>query len=370
MRAKDSVRAAIVQQRSGDVFRTLLGYHLQRVLYDNRYEGGAAVAQLSWAERLKALDAVAPSTIPHVVGTDVLRTQHYFMRAAVVGNTNVDESPGYVESVLKRTWLGDAPKNEGPLTFYEPKMVDLASYTCGKDWVVVAKNEVPTDTNTGVLVAWRVDNAAHARVYEALMAPAFFESLRTQQQLGYVVQLVTYSRQGTRKVFVDEDAFVLALVQSAEFDYVKVVSEIRAFIKGFGRVLANVSADDYATAVRGVVAALQAPPESLADEFDRLWADVMDFSAFPRGRTTRRFDLAFAVNATTQAALVARYNKTFGDPASTNHVTILSLPSKTDVAYNDLVTEVKASLRLPNVMAADDTDQWQVRCGLVDRPRG
>jgi len=116
---------------------------------------------------------------------------------------------------------------------------------------VVLRVQLPVGVETEVMLG----------LLSSVLAPKFFEVLRTQQQLGYVVQLGS----STSSKF----AYLVAVVQS-EFPPDYVCSRIDAFFEEhLAFVEAALTEEEFLACRLGLLSELQAEPKNLAEELGR-----------------------------------------------------------------------------------------------------
>jgi secreted Zn-dependent insulinase-like peptidase len=140
-------------------------------------------------------------------------------------------------------------------------------------------------------------DAAHMQLVRQILQPLFFDRLRTERQLGYVVSVFPLAlRTLEGSVFV---------VQSPTTNEQQLMQEIDQFLV----LQQDVLADKLAENQRALVHRLQEPPRSLAEQADRLWESVLvDDVQF-----SRRQELAAAVAAVTPESLLAYYRQSMLD---------------------------------------------------------
>lgn len=140
-------------------------------------------------------------------------------------------------------------------------------------------------------------DAAHMQLARQILQPLFFDRLRTERQLGYVVSVAPLAlRTLEGSVFV---------VQSPNTDESQLMQEIDQFLV----LQQDVIADKLHENQLALVHRLQEPPRSLAEQADRFWESVLiDDRQFDR-----REKLAAAVAAVTPESLLAFYRQSMLD---------------------------------------------------------
>jgi len=112
------------------------------------------------------------------------------------------------------------------------------------------------------------DWAARARygLLAHMLRPAYFDSLRTEQQLGYVVAAVPWTRLNTPGI-----AFV---VQSPVVSAGALTRRTQAFLETFNQRLETMDASEFEAQREGLLAKLLERDKNLADRARRLWGDL------------------------------------------------------------------------------------------------
>lgn len=132
-----------------------------------------------------------------------------------------------------------------------------------------------------------INDTAHMKLLQQILQPAFFASLRTEKQLGYIVSVFSMpirDLEGT--VFV---------VQSPSADEAQIVKEIDEFLTGYADVLTKNLAENKQSLMRE----LTKPARNLAEQADFYWESILlEDEGFDR-----RQQLATAVSGITEASL-------------------------------------------------------------------
>ncbi|WP_111640344.1 insulinase family protein [Marinimicrobium alkaliphilum] len=142
-------------------------------------------------------------------------------------------------------------------------------------------------------------DTAHMRLLQQIVQPAFYNELRTEKQLGYVVALWNMPLRDLQgKMFV---------IQSPDTPEAELIEEIEAFLKSQREhVLAGLVLNQQA-----MVRDLREPAQSLAEQSGRYWDSlVLGDVSF-----ARRDQLADAVAAVTPESLLAYYEAVLLQPA-------------------------------------------------------
>ncbi|OEY65036.1 insulinase family protein [Marinobacter sp. X15-166B] len=157
-----------------------------------------------------------------------------------------------------------------------------------------------THPDTGYTLYLQGDNSGFAerarfRLLKQLTSAPFFETLRTQQQLGYLVYATSFEM-----LEVPALAFV---VQSPEATAEQIDEAVTAFAERFEASLAALSADDLRREQQAVVSNLLKQDQQLGDISGRYWREIdRDNQAFDS-----REQLADAVRQVTKEQLLATY---------------------------------------------------------------
>ncbi|CAK9065940.1 unnamed protein product [Durusdinium trenchii] len=151
-----------------------------------------------------------------------------------------------------------------PSTMQELKTIEEAAVPSGRTlWNLESTDK--DDPNHAVVAKWQlsrgVREACFLQIVNKILSPKFFDILRTQQQLGYVVGMGI----GPSTHF----NFLTAQVQT-EFppDYVR--SRIDAFFEEHFKWLEEgLEEEEFQTCLKGALSELQMKPKNLSEEFGR-----------------------------------------------------------------------------------------------------
>ena len=147
-----------------------------------------------------------------------------------------------------------------------------------------------------------IEEQARMRLLAQLMGADFFHELRTQQQLGYVVQGMYYP-------LVKVPGMVF-LVQSPTHDVSGIDDSMQQFFGSFAKSLASMPAETFEEHRATLLLQLRETPKSLAEQGGEWWSDISDrYLAFDR-----RQQLIAAVQGLSQKAMADYYWKTFLAP--------------------------------------------------------
>jgi nardilysin len=142
--------------------------------------------------------------------------------------------------------------------------------------LVVSEPSLNPDEHTTVVVVYyqfssefSVEVAAIAEVVADLMSEPFFDSLRTEEQLGYSV------RCGSR--YTNGSVGFEFMVQSSNEAAEKLVIRIEKFINHFfDKEIKSMSEEEYADQLDALLESLVEPPTSLAAEAKELWSEITE----------------------------------------------------------------------------------------------
>lgn len=161
------------------------------------------------------------------------------------------------------------------------------------DWPV----DHPDTAYIGYLQGRNNSDAERARylLLGQILASPFYDSLRTQQQLGYIVFATPFPLMDTPGL-----AFV---VESPKADATTIDNQVRQFLAGYAGTLATMPAATFAQQKTAVITNLRQKPKRLGDVTERYWGDIDEEPV----RFDRRERLIKAVSALTQADLITLY---------------------------------------------------------------
>lgn len=142
-----------------------------------------------------------------------------------------------------------------------------------------------------------IDDAAHMMLVRQTLQPAFYNHLRTEKQLGYVVAAIA------APVLNLEGS--LLVVQSPTTTEEKIVREIDLFLDEQQSQLS----EDFSTNQQSLIRKLREPARSLQEQGERYWNAIINYDE----SFTRRLDLAEAVSRITPESLDKYYRAVFMD---------------------------------------------------------
>lgn len=142
-----------------------------------------------------------------------------------------------------------------------------------------------------------VDDAAHMMLARQLLQPAFYNQLRTEKQLGYVVAALAAPLLNLENS--------LLVVQSPSATEEKIIQEVDLFLDEQHAQLA----EDFITNQQSLIKKLREPARSLKEQGERYWNAMTTYD----NQFSRRLDLAEAVARITPESLDHFYRAVFMD---------------------------------------------------------
>ena len=97
---------------------------------------------------------------------------------------------------------------------------------------------------------------------------SFYNSLRTQQQLGYIVYSGARSRDGILSLTLT--------VQSAVVDGAELTRRVEAFVENSVKDLVDISDEEFESYKEGIAVRKLEPDQRLTDQAGRFWAEIME----------------------------------------------------------------------------------------------
>lgn len=136
-------------------------------------------------------------------------------------------------------------------------------------------------------------DTAHMKLLQQMLQPAFFDRLRTEKQLGYIVSVFPMPiRNLEGMVFV---------VQSPAADEAQIVQEIDSFLTDYAKALGKNLAENKQSLVRD----LKKPARTLTEQADIYWESIL----LEDEEFDRRQQIAAAVAGVTEASLNNYYQR-------------------------------------------------------------
>ncbi|CAM9437472.1 unnamed protein product [Ectocarpus fasciculatus] len=183
------------------------------------------------------------------------------------GNLRKEDVPRYMEGI--RRWLNPTPlpKDKRP----ETKVVRLPQTPKGCGSLLRRPEEDESNENSAVQMLFQVsdrslESQVLARVLMATIEEPFYDSLRTKQQLGYMVFSGVSSVEGVR--------FMYLTVQSAERSAPYLTDRCLEFVQEFRQQLVDLTPDKLSDFVQGLVSHKLEPDHRLSSEVYRNWGEI------------------------------------------------------------------------------------------------
>lgn len=205
-------------------------------------------------ELVEAFDAsISRESIRNIV-SEMFSTCH--AEALVMGNETAQDALDLVKKLETSLGLKCALK--------ELPRFEEAQLPAGRTlWMLDSTDK--DDPNHAVILKWQFPKSVEVSVrlllIGKLLSSKFFDVLRTQQQLGYIVGMGTAPSQSF--------TYIVAQVQS-EFDPAFVRSRVDAFFdEHFAWLEDGVKEEEFQTCLRGVLSELKMKPKNLSEEFGR-----------------------------------------------------------------------------------------------------
>jgi secreted Zn-dependent insulinase-like peptidase len=273
-----------------------------------------------------------PATLASILAgltlADLRRFQHERLHShSALGlmHGNVDET-----SVREMLSTVDAhlSLSEVPLTLPRVEKIDRG-----------LRYEVPVDHQDASMVLYvqndepGVEATARSSFAVQLIRAPYFTSLRTNQQLGYVVA-------ATSRSFRDQGG-VAFIVQSPVASPQALEAATRSFVQGQVAAIEAMPEDEFEGARQGLISRLTEKDKSLAARTQRYWSDI-DLQAFEFDTRARS---AEAVAALTRADMV-EYIRTLGNKMRTARLIVYN-SGKFDASPvdGDLINDIEAFKR-------------------------
>lgn len=177
---------------------------------------------------------------------------------------------------------------------------------------IVEEMAIPHDDSAIVIYMQAEDDSLQSRatinLLATLLSTPFFDTLRTQQQLGYIVNA------GTMPI-LDVNGLAM-MIESPVADPLVLEARINAFLGDYATTLENLSPDMFNDIRNGLVNDLRSMPKRLDALSGRYWGDIV----LEQFNTDSSFQMADAVAALTQQQIVDYYREHVADPSATRVV--------------------------------------------------
>jgi secreted Zn-dependent insulinase-like peptidase len=171
---------------------------------------------------------------------------------------------------------------------------------------VVQELEIEHDDSAIVLYFQGADDSLATRatvnLLGAIMRAPFYDALRTEQQLGYIVNA------GSMPI-LNTNALALT-IESPVADPLRLEASIDAFLESYATDLAALDPATFDGIKAGLVTELRQPPQRLNSLSARYWSDIL-IEEYAEDSTLKMAD---AIDAVTLGEVVAWYSERVLDP--------------------------------------------------------
>ena len=155
----------------------------------------------------------------------------------------------------------------------------MKDFTSGSDSTTASgylvKHEEPNveDDNSAVIFYFQMPSrelgdAVLVELLSEAIEQSFYNSLRTQQQLGYIVYSGARSRDGILSLTLT--------VQSAVVDGAELTRRVEAFVENAVNDLINISDEEFESYKEGIAVRKLEPDQRLTEQAGRFWAEIME----------------------------------------------------------------------------------------------
>jgi insulysin len=173
---------------------------------------------------------------------------------------------------------------------------------------IVQELDIPHDDSAIVIYVQGEDDALETRATITLLATLlrtpFYDTLRTEQQLGYIVNA------GSLPILKTNG--LVMYIESPNADPLRLEASIDAFLADYAGDLATLDADVFAATKAGLVTDLRQPPQRLNSLSARYWADILT----EEYEVDSTLQMADAIEALTLADVSAWYNARVATPGA------------------------------------------------------
>jgi insulysin len=173
---------------------------------------------------------------------------------------------------------------------------------------IVQELEIPHDDSAIVIYVQGEDDRLKTRATITLLAQLlrtpFYDTLRTEQQLGYIVNA------GTLPILKTNG--LVMYIESPVADPLRLEAAIDAFLAGYGGELAMLDPAVFEATKAGLVTELRQPPQRMNSLSARYWSDIL----IEEYTVDSTLQMADAIEALTLADLVAWYDARVASPES------------------------------------------------------
>ncbi|ORY34641.1 putative A-factor processing enzyme [Naematelia encephala] len=224
---------------------------------------GYAVSQVAWTqdEKLAELEFIKPADV-QAFGKEVL--QRLWIETLIHGNTSsqgANEVQDMVERVLKPRPLAEAEKNT-IRTLLLPSGTEHI-------WPMPVPNVA--EVNSALIYHLYMGSPddvilrAKLQLFDQIAHEPAFNTLRTKEQLGYIVGSSSSSRTGT---------IGLRVYVQSEKEPVYVETRVESFLDGMREYVEEMSDEDFENHKMSLIAKKEEKPKNLYEETGRFWSSI------------------------------------------------------------------------------------------------
>mmetsp|Transcript_13990 Transcript_13990/g.30283 ORF Transcript_13990/g.30283 Transcript_13990/m.30283 type:complete len:969 (+) Transcript_13990:1-2907(+) len=210
------------------------------------------------------------------------------------GDVTQDKSVSIAKDLLTMLKAKPLPKEDA----LETAVAKPASET-----VVAVRNPIQGDTNHAVISAYQfgiptIQDRVHLVLLGMMVGPAVYDTLRTQQQLGYVVSGGVVAHLPVVELRV--------VVQGAKAPPQEVQQRIETLLHGFTDKLETMSPAEFATWKSGMRSTLLRKDQNIGQEVGTMWSTIYTAgTCFDK----KKKELAYLAQLNSTAPLVALWKK-------------------------------------------------------------
>ena len=230
-----------------------------------------------------------------------------------------------IKTLARQIKKGIKSERIGPYRAYQPKPLasDIALWRQGQMSDATAIDVFISDLKTPKA-------RATASLLSRLIHPAFYTSLRTEQQLGYVV--------GASFTYLWQYPGIMFYVQSPELPPAGLIKRFEAFYADYREVLENMDHDRFESVKESLLKDVLESPQTPAKETSH-WSYMLEQGFYNFDRTT---GFAFALTNVTQEDVIALFDQYVKEKLSRAHLTLQAIPNnqspQTDIAKGVEIT--------------------------------
>jgi len=262
---RDAVRSLIVRWKTKEkVTLQFKNVKLSQPVEFATEELTSIVRELRWTvdEKLAVVEAITGQDVEKFV-KEILAAVH--IECFVAGNF-VEEDGRKIMDLITNTL------NPTPILPSQIPQVRVIQLNIAADYLLQKVGPNPENNNSALVNYYQIGvetprlRALTSIVVQLLLEP-FFNQLRTQEQLGYVVQ---------RNAFVVGNVYAIKLaIQSTAKDPIYLDERISLFLKNFRETIAAMPEDEFKTNVRSVITKKEEKPHILAQHAMNFWEAIL-----------------------------------------------------------------------------------------------